>query len=129
MPDARPGLRTAVPSGERGSAVGAGSIPRCQRVLEPGPACGGGPAADAGHLGHLPRLDTSERDRRPAARLLRPPALRLEDLGRDRDVGAGGHDSLRAGCAAGPSLVPMPAPAMRWRSVLTWVAGRPSTMP
>ena len=45
--------RPAVPAGEGGAALGAGGVRRPQRVREPGPAGGRGPAADAGQLSDI----------------------------------------------------------------------------
>src|SRR5215212_6957639 len=49
----------------------------------------------AGGERHLPRLGHGPQDRRQAPGLLRPPALGLEALGRDRADDAGGDNRLR----------------------------------
>ncbi len=86
-----------VPPGQGGPAVGAGAVRRGERVRAPGPARRRGPAADAVRERH--RVGLGERDEhrgRRRTRLLRPPALGLEDLGRHRHDGPTGHGRLRA---------------------------------
>ena len=90
----RPG--PAVPADEGGRSVGAGRIPRPERVLKRRRASRRRTAADAGHLGHLPRLAAHRlRARRQVARLLRPAAEGLEGLGGDRADGPEGHGHVR----------------------------------
>ena len=56
-PDARPRrVRSAVLAGQGGRGVGSQPVRRRQQVRQPGPAGGGGPAADAGGERHLPGL-------------------------------------------------------------------------
>ena len=76
--------RPARAAGQGGGRVGARALRRAERVRDARPARGRGPAADAGRERHLPRLGVRHRRRRRAARLLRPPALGLEGLGRPR---------------------------------------------
>ena len=59
-----------------------------QRVVE-------GQRLLAGVERHPPRLDARRRPRRRRARLLRPPALGLEGVGRPRDDDARDHEGLR----------------------------------
>ena len=66
-----------------------------QRVRELRPAGGRGPAPDAGRERHHARLDQDRGHRRRQARLLHPPALGLEDVGRGRAPGAAGPRDLR----------------------------------
>ena len=88
-PDGRTGQRgSADPAGQGGGGVGARAVPRQERVREPRPAGGRGPAADAGGQRHHARLDPLRRARRRQARLLPPPALGREGLGPRRAHGA-----------------------------------------
>ena len=71
------------------------------RFAQPGPARRRGPAADAGRERHLPRLGPHDRARRQRARLLRAPAVGLEDLGRRRrDDGRRARPPTRGLCGA-----------------------------
>ena len=80
---------------------------------------------------HLPRLaDVEAADRRPAARLLRAPAARLEGLGRHRRDDARGHGAATArlcGCHAGAR--PRALAATGSRSPPTSGSGARSTRP
>ncbi len=83
-----------------------------ERAREPRPARRGRPAADAGGVRHLPRLDP-----RPGwPRLLLPPAVGHEGLGRHDDPAAAGPGASTAASAAGRSPGRMPGPATPSRS-------------
>ena len=79
--------RSAVPAVQRGAGVGAGAVPRHERVRAARPAGRRGPADDAGRLRCAPRLGTDRRHRRAGEGLLHPPALGCEGLGRGRNDG------------------------------------------
>ena len=97
-------------------------------VREPRPARRRRPAADAGDERHLPRLGAHEGDaRRRRARLLRPPALGLEDVGRPRHDPARRPRALRRRSAASSSHGRMPARATGSRSPPTSARATPST--
>ena len=84
-PTARTRSRPTLHAGQRSIGVGAGPVHRPKRVRQPGPAGGRRPTPDAGRQRHLPRLVPRARHRRRcASRLLRPPAVGLEDLRRHR---------------------------------------------
>ena len=95
----------ALPAGQGGRGLGARALRRGERVRKPRRAGGRGPVADAGRERHPPRLASGDRDGRPRARLLRPPALGRQAIGRRRHHAAGGAGDLRAGLRldAGPS--------------------------
>ena len=81
----RPG--PAVPAGQGGPGVGAGTVRRQEQVPQPRPARRRRPTPDAGIQRHLPGLAAGHRARREGARLLPAPAARLEGLGRRRHHG------------------------------------------
>ena len=72
-----------------------------ERVHATGPAGRRGPAADAGRERHLPRLAARPRARRRDARLLRAPAVGLEELGGPSSaMPAAPASTSTRGCAA-----------------------------
>ena len=108
--------RPAVPPGEGGEAsvlepfVGKSAYANHgQRVVD-------GAAADAGGERHLPRLGPRRGHRRRHARLLHPPAARLEGLGRVEDDEPRGDGASTARCAAGRSPGRTPGRATGSRS-------------
>src|SRR5215212_7221176 len=86
---------SALPPGQGGRALGPRAPCRHQPLRAPRPPRGRGAVADAGGKRHLPRLGHGPGDRRQAPGLLRPPALGLEALGRDRADDAGPDGGLR----------------------------------
>ena len=103
--------------------------PRQDRVLEPRPTGRRGTATDASGERHLPRLAARRPDaRRQSSRLLLPPALGLEDVGRP------GHDPAEGsrGLCRGVRVDARPcARAFRRprRDRHTWARARSSTVP
>ena len=85
----------ALPPGQGGRHLRTRRTRRREPVPQPGRTGGLGPAVDAGHERHLPRLGTGGRDRRQAARLLRPPTARLEGHRRAGEDAAEGHAGVR----------------------------------
>ena len=83
--------RPALPPGQGGDRVGPRPVSRVEPPQQPRRARRRRPAADAGDARHLPRLDA--RTGRP--RLLLPPAVGHEGLGRHRDPAPAGHGLLR----------------------------------
>ncbi len=83
--------RSALPAGQGGAGVRARAVPRPQRVQQLRAARRRRPAPDAGCERRVPRLAARHRrqPRRATARLLRPPAARLEGQRRHRDDEAG----------------------------------------
>ena len=128
-PAAGPGSRIAAAAPDQGGeALGARALHGALPVLKPGPPGGHRPAADAGGERRLPWLGAT-----PAGcagvRLLRPPASRLEGVGRRRrhDQGrlaAVGND-VRLDAGARPCPVGRP----RGDRVLPRQLGRSSTGP
>ena len=102
-----------VPADQGGAGLGARGVRRRERVRELGRARRRRAAHDAGDERHLPRLaERRAGHRRIDARLLRPPAARLEGLGRDRGNGPSCHDRLRAALRLRRSHTPTRAPAI-----------------
>ena len=97
--------RPAVPAGQGGHPVGAGGPPAEEPVQHPRPTGGRRPAADAGHLRHLPRLDQG-RPGRPL--LLLAPAPRHEGLRGRRDHDPVRDDLLRPDVRLDPRPRPRP---------------------
>ena len=98
-----------------------------QPLSEPRPARGRGPAPDASGMGHLSRLVSDDRPRRPPARLLLPAALGLEDLDQPRDDSQPVASSSTAMCAAGRSPAHTRARATGSRSASISARARSST--
>ena len=107
----RPGPARA--AGEGGAGVGARALPGRERVREPRRAGRPGPADLARGHRHLPQLAAQRGPRRQGARLLRPPALGLEGVGRPVDDERVGSARLHAGLrmVAGPRARPLRRPA------------------
>ena len=109
-------------------AFGARAVPRQERVRQPRPARGRGPAADAGRQRHHARLGPGRRARRRRARLLRPPAVGPEGLGdRSSCMDPTAHGDLRPALRldAGPRPRPLGRPRRDRR--LPGRGRRPST--
>ena len=84
-----------LPAGQRGPGLGARPLRRQEQGLQPGPAGGRGPAGHAGGERHLLGLAEDHRHGQPPARLLHPPALGREGLGRPGEHDAGHPGRLR----------------------------------
>jgi len=113
---------SAVPPVQGGAAVGARAVPRQERVRERRRARRRGPASDPGGERHHARLDPDDRRRRRRARLLRPPALGREGLGRGRGDEPRGDEGVRDHLRCGARALPRTRRRPRSRSRL--ISGR-----
>ena len=90
--------RPAVPPVQGGTAVGAGALPRQERVHAARTTRRRGAADDAGGARHHARLVANPHDRRRGEGLLHPPALGREGVGRDRAHGLSGLQAYGRVC-------------------------------
>ena len=121
--------RPALPPVQGGRGLGAGAVPRQERVRQPRPARRRGPAADPGRERHHARLDPHrgldgvKRDFYVRQLWDAKGSALVELMEPDADA------RLREASAAPSSHAPTPAPATRSRSRATSAPATPSTAP